>query len=151
VLPATASAARSPQQYLSVDAAHRVAHLKLLASVGTANNGFNFDGWGRGELLVRVPRGWRVVVDCVNHSGGRHSCAVVAGALATRPAFPGASTPSPIDGLRPGQSATFMFTASRTGTYRIASLVPGEEQARMYAVLVVAAGGRPSISARPGP
>ena len=147
-----AAAARpDPAQFLSWSKARRLVHLTLLAGLGGSNNGFNFDGYGRGELLVRVPVGWRVVVDCENRGGMRHSCAIVRGSLATTPAFHGASTKQPIVGLFPGAKATFSFTAARTGSFRIACLVPGHEQARMWDVLVVGRGGRPSIFARPGP
>jgi hypothetical protein len=66
-------------------------------------------------------------------------------------AFPGATVPDPVQGVRPGGKARFSFTASRAGLYRIASLVPGQSEARMYAVLLVTPKGRPSITARPGP
>jgi hypothetical protein len=145
------SASPGPGRYLSVDAVHHVAHLTLLAGLGSRNNGFNFDGYGRGELLVRIPVGWRLVVNCENRGSVRHSCAVVRGSLATTAAFPGAATPQPITGLSPGAKASFAFVASRVGTYRIASLVAGQEQARMYAVLDVTRRGRPSIIARNGP
>ena len=149
---APATAARpNPAQFLASSTAHKLVHLTLLAGLGTANNGFNFDGYGRGELQVRVPLGWRVVVDCENRGSMRHSCAIVKGSLASTPAFRGASTKQPAVGLFPGAKATFSFTAGRTGTFRIACLVPGHEQARMWDVLVVGRGGRPSISVRPGP
>lgn len=140
-----------PRSYFSWNAAHRIAHLTLLAGLGAGNNGFNFDGYGRGRLLVSVPVGWRVVVDCDNRGGYRHSCIAVRGSLALTPAFAGATSPHPVTGLSPGSKASFSFVASRVGTFRIASLVAGQEQARMYAVLEVTRGGRPSISARPGP
>jgi hypothetical protein len=140
-----------PQRFLSWNASSRVAHLTLLAGLGGANNGFNFDGYGRGELLVTIPLGWRVVVDCENRGGTRHSCAVVKGSLSTRPAFPGAASPAPITGLPPGAKATFSFRVTRIGSFRVACLVPGHEQAREWAVLEVVHGGTPSISARPGP
>jgi Sulfocyanin (SoxE) domain len=151
VAVSAASASTSPGQYLSWSATQRVAHLTLLAGLGDGNNGFNFDGYGRGELLVRVPVGWRVDVDCENRGGGRHSCAVVRDSLALTPAFAGAASPHPVSGLLSGSKASFSFVAKRTGTFRIASLVAGQEQARMFAVLDVTAGGRPSITARPGP
>ncbi len=151
-LPCSAWASRpDPQRFLTWDAKRRVVHLTLLAGLGSSNNGFNFDGYGRGELLVRVPRGSRVSVDCENRGGMRHSCAVVQGALARRPAFPGAESPSPLQGLAPGSKATFSFTASRFGTFRLACLVPGHEQARMWDVLDVVRAARPSITARAGP
>jgi hypothetical protein len=151
LVAASTAGASGPGRYLSWDAGRRVAHLTLLAGLGAGNNGFNFDGYGRGELLVRVPLGWRVVVSCANRDGGRHSCAVVRGALAVTPAFAGAATPQPLVGLSPGAKAVFSFVASRVGTFRLASLVPGQEQARMYAVLDVTRGGLPAITARPGP
>lgn len=141
----------APAQFLRTDAPHHVASIVLLAGYDSSNGGFNFSGYGRGELLIDVPIGWRVVVDCENRGGVRHSCAVVRSPLATAPAFPGAASPQPIVGLSPGSHARFSFVAARVGTFRIASLVAGQEQARMYAVLDVTRGGRPSISARPGP
>jgi Sulfocyanin (SoxE) domain len=146
-----AFASSTPDRYLSWNATNHVVHLTLLAGLGAGNNGFNFDGFGRGELLVRVPLGWRVVVDCENRGGGRHSCAVVHGALAVTPAFAGAASPQPITGLSPGAKASFTFVANRAGSYRLASLVTGQEQARMYDVLDVTRSGRPSITARTGP
>lgn len=140
-----------PSKFLHVDPAHHAVSLLLIAGDGPSNNGFNFDDYGRGELLIRVPRGWRVTVHCTNHAALRNSCAVVSGPNAARPAFRGATTPNPSQGLASGESATFSFVAARTGVYRIASVVPGHEQARMYAVLEVARGGRPAISARVGP
>ena len=141
----------SPAQFLHVDAAHEVASVTLVAGYDGENNGFNFDGYGRGELLVTVPRGWRVRVTCTNHAAVAHSCAVVRGPMTATPAFRGASVPHPIVGLARGQTARFTFVASRTGSYRFACLVPGHEEARMWDVLEVTAGGRPSISARAGP
>jgi Sulfocyanin (SoxE) domain len=123
----------------------------MVAALGSSNNGFNFDDYGRGELLVSVPRGWHVTVQFENHGSRRASCAVVTGARSATLAFPGASVAQPIQGVAPGGKAQFSFTAARTGSFRFASLVPGQAEARMYAVLVVTSGGRPSISARPGP
>ncbi|MGH2971578.1 MAG: sulfocyanin-like copper-binding protein [Gaiellaceae bacterium] len=141
----------APGQFLQIMSAKHAVDLTLIASDGDSNNGFNFDDYGRGELLVSVPRGWRVTVHCKNDGPLRNSCAVVSGPFPTAPAFPGATTPKPVVGLESGQSASFSFVATRTGTYRLASLVAGHEQARMWDVLEVTRGGQPSISARPGP
>jgi hypothetical protein len=145
------AAGSGPQRYFAIDASARTVHLTLLAGLGDENNGFNFDGYGRGELLVSVPFGWRVFVDCDNRGGARASCVVVSDSLATQPAFSGAASPHPVDGLNPGAKASFSFRLTRSGSFRIASLVPGQELARMWDVLEVTRGGRPSISARPGP
>ena len=140
-----------PRRFLAVDAAAKTVRLTMLGALGSSNNGFNFDGYGRGELLASVPRGWRVVVIFENRGSRRTSCAVVTGPQSATLAFAGASVPNPVEGIRSGGKARFSFTATRVGSYRIASLVPGQAEARMFAVLVVTAGGRPSISARAGP
>lgn len=141
----------APGQFLHVDEARRTAELTMIAGKGAANNGFNFDGYARGELIVHVPVGWRTTVRFRNAGSRFASCAVVSGPGASAPAFPGASTPDPASGLPAGGTASFSFTPDRPGAYRLASMVPGQEQARMWAVLEVTGGGRPSIGARPGP
>jgi hypothetical protein len=62
-----------------------------------------------------------------------------------QPAFRGAATPRPQTGLAPGQSARFTFLATKTGVFRFACLVPGHESARMYDVLRIRRGGKPSV------
>ena len=140
-----------PQRFLAVNPAAKSVSLTMLATLGSSNNGFNFDGYGRGELIASVPKGWRVTVQFQNRGPRRTSAAVVTGARSATLAFPGAAVPDPIQGIAPGGKSQFSFTAGHTGVFRIASLVPGQAEARMYAVLVVTAGGRPSIAARPGP
>jgi Sulfocyanin (SoxE) domain len=148
---ASASAA-SPRasHWLSWSSPKKTATLDLVAGLNDMNNGFNFDGYGRGKLLVRMPLGWRLTVICRNAASTRHSCAVVPGLETNEPAFRGATIASPIVGLLSGQSARFTFTAMRAGVYRITSLVPGDEQARMWDVLEVGGVERPSISTRTG-
>jgi hypothetical protein len=140
-----------PHRFLVANDAARTVRLTMLGALGSSNNGFNFDGYGRGELLASVPRGWRVVVHFENRGSRRTSCAVVTGARSATLAFAGASVPDPVQGVRPGGKARFSFTATHAGSYRIASLVPGQSEARMFAILVVTPNGRPSITARPGP
>ena len=101
-LPSTALAA-GVGRWLTWNAAARTASLTLVAGYDGSNNGFNFDGYGRGQLLVRVPLGWRVTVTCRNAGSMRHSCAIVRGAMTAVPAFPGATTPDPVLGLENGE------------------------------------------------
>jgi hypothetical protein len=151
-LAAVAVAAKpDPRQFLQVDARHRVIAVTLVAGYDSANNGFNFDGYGRGELMVTVPLRWRVRVTCINKASMRHSCAVVDGPMATAPAFPHATVAQPQLGLRRGQTAVFSFVPTRLGPFRFACLVPGHEQAREWDLLEVVRGGKPSIAVRPGP
>jgi hypothetical protein len=141
----------NPAQFLHVDKKHKIAAVTLVAGYDGENNSFNFDGYGRGELLVSVPQGWRVRVTCSNRAPVPNSCAVVRGPMTITPAFRGASTPNPLQGVPLGQKVTFTFVASRVGSYRFASLVAGHEDARQWDVLEVTRGGKPSISARAGP
>src|SRR5216684_4203205 len=60
---------------------------------------------------------------------------------------PSWSTPDPTHGLSPGQSATFVFSPSTAGSYRIASLVGGSEASGMWADLEVTIGGAPAMRA----
>jgi sulfocyanin SoxE-like protein len=131
----------SPSRFLAVDAAHHRVTLTLVASYDGANNGFNFDGYWGGRLLLSVPLGWRVRIICENRGPLRNSCAVVAG---YRIAFRGAATAP----LGAGRHASFAFRASRRGTYRLASLVPGHEEARMYDVLDVGKTARVELTTR---
>jgi hypothetical protein len=124
--------------WLSFHASAKTITLRLIAAYNGVYQGFNFNGYGKGQVLVEVPRGWRVNVRCVNKSSSvRHSCAIVRGVSRTTPAFPGAASRGPHYGLPPRHAAAFSFLATRTGTYRIVCLVPGHEQAGMWDVLDV--------------
>lgn len=131
--------------WLSYATATRTATLTLVSAYDTSNNGFNFDGYSKGALKVSVPEGWKVVVDCSNHAPLNHSCAIVRNATASAPAFPGAAIKDPQKGLAQGKQQTFRFKASRTGSYRIACLVPGHEPAGMWETLRVTAKGLPTL------
>jgi len=143
-LSLAAKAPPPPSRFLAVDAQRHKVTITLIASYDGENGGFNFDGYSR-ELMWTVPRGWTVRVVCENRGPLRHSCAVVRNAGSTTPAFRGATTPQPRIGLEAGHTARFTFRASRTGVYRVACLVPGHESARMWDVLKVTRGGRPSV------
>jgi hypothetical protein len=149
------SARSSPPlaSWLSYDAVRKTATLTLVPAASDVYNGFNFNGYGKGQVLVRVPRGWRVTVHCLNNvSSSRHSCAIVAGANATGPAFPAASTPDPMVGLAPGRHASFSFVAGRSGVFRIVCLIPGDERAGMWDVLQVGSSRLPAVMLlRPSP
>jgi hypothetical protein len=146
-LVALSVAAKSPpppHRFLAVDAHRHRVTITLIASYDGENGGFNFDGYSR-FLMWTVPRGWRVRVVCTNRGPLRHSCAVVKGPDSSRPAFPGAAIPHPRTGLEAGQTARFTFRTSRRGVYRLACLVPGHETARMWDVLKITRGGKPTV------
>lgn len=139
-----AAKAPPPHNFLAVDAHRHRVTVTLIASYDDENRGFNFDGYSR-FLMWTVPRGWTVRVVCQNRGPLRHSCAVVRGPDSTQPAFRGAATPRPQLGLAAGQTARFTFRASKKGVYRFACLVRGHESARMYDVLKITRGGKPSV------
>ena len=150
VVTLAAVAGAGGNRWLKVAGSPKTVSLVLIAGYNDANNGFNFDGYGRGMLLVRIPLGWRVLVTCRNASSLRHSCAVASGTQSTGPAFPGAATPAPIVGLLGGRVDRFGFVAGHAGSYRLTSFVPGDEQARLWDVLVVGGVTRPSLTIRNG-
>jgi len=143
-LTLAATPAPPPHKFLAVDAQRHRVTITLIASYNGENGGFNFDGYSR-FLMWTVPRGWTVRVVCENRGPLRHSCAVVQGAASAKPAFRGAATPHPQTGMERGQTARFTFRASRTGVFRITCLVPGHEDARMWDVLKISRGGKPSV------
>jgi hypothetical protein len=138
-----------PKTFIKVDAATHVAVVTLIAGHPATDNQFNYDGYSAGALVLTVPVGWQVTIQCLNHGTVPNSCAIVADGKATSPVQPGWSTANPQQGLDPGQSSGFAFTAteSDTGSYRIASLVGGSEASGMWLDLEIKDGGTPSLTA----
>lgn len=134
--------------WLSYTTSTKSVTLTLVPGANNAFNGFNFNGYGRGAVLVDVPRGWRVTVRCVNDvSSSPHSCAIVRdGGNATGPVFPGAASPDPQTGVPPGRSAQFSFVATRVGSYRIACLIPYHETMGMWDGFEISSSRRPSVT-----
>lgn len=128
---------------LVIDGADRSVTLELVAAETSANSGFNFDGSAKGQLVVSIPQGWSVTVDCSNNAAMNHSCAIV-GETSTTPAFTGSEGANPATGIARGQTQTFTFTAGTPGTYRIACLIPGHIALGMWDTLKVVASGQPS-------
>lgn len=132
--------------WLSFDAKAKTVSLRLIASYNDVYDGFNFNGYGKGQVLVDVPRGWRVNVRCVNNSSSmRHSCAIVRGVSGRTSAFPGAASRGSQHGLPPRHAAAFSFLATKAGTYRIVCLVSAHEQAGMWDVLDVTHDRLPAV------
>jgi hypothetical protein len=136
-----------PAGYIHVDSASRSVLVTLIAGYPATDYQFNYDGYGSGALVLTVPVGWSVTVQCQNHGTVPNSCAVVADGRATAPMDPSWSTPDPVRGLDPGASASFLFTPSTVGSFRIASLVGGNEASGMWADLEVVADGQPKLEA----
>ena len=136
-----------PSKYIQVDAAARTALVTLIAGYPATDFQFNYDGYANGALVLTIPAGWTVTVQCENRGTVANSCAVVRSRDDPVPVDPTWSTPNPQRGLDPGTSASFSFTPETPGTYRIASLVGGSEASGMWADLEVTAGGGASLTA----
>jgi hypothetical protein len=54
--------------WLSFDTSPKTVNLRLIAAYNDVYHGFNFNGYGKGQVLVDIPRGWRVNVHCLNNS-----------------------------------------------------------------------------------
>jgi hypothetical protein len=133
--------------YIHSDSATRAVVITLIAGYPAGDYQFNYNGYGNGTLVISVPVGWQVTLQCENHGTVPNSCAVVGTRNDTSPIQPGWSTPDPKHGLDPGGSATFVFSPTTSGTFRIASLVGGNEASGMWADLEVTTGGAPVMKA----
>jgi sulfocyanin SoxE-like protein len=133
-------------QYIRIDQAAQTVVFTLVAGYPAGDYEFNFNGYASGALLITVPVGWHATFQCENRSTVPNSCAVVTGRTDTAPADPSWTTPDPSRGLDPGETAGFEFDPTRPGSYRIASLVGGNEASGMWADLEVTASGSPSMT-----
>jgi uncharacterized cupredoxin-like copper-binding protein len=131
---------------MTSDPATKSMKLTLISTYGSDNAGFNFNGASSGKMVVSVPDGWTVTVDCQNHGNGNHSCAIIKKAGDQLPAFPGSATADAIHGFPKGGSQSFTFMAASPGTYRISCLVVGHDDAGMWDTFIVTAGGEPQIT-----
>ncbi|TMC11672.1 MAG: hypothetical protein E6J30_01590 [Chloroflexi bacterium] len=132
-----------PAKYIHIDEASRAAVVTLVAAYPATDFQFNYDGYGSGSLVLTVPVAWKVTVQCENRGTVANSCSVVKDEKATQSIDPSWTTPD----LEPGSSATFTFTPTTPGSYRIASLVDGHEASGMWLDLEVVASGRPTLAA----
>jgi hypothetical protein len=136
-----------PKTFIRVEPAQQVVVVTLIAGHAATDNQFNYDGYSAGALVLTVPVGWQVTIQCLNRGTVPNSCAVVADGKATEPVQSGWSTPNPQRGLDPGQSSGFEFSPGGAGSYRIASLVDGSEASGMWLDLEVTASGVASLTA----
>jgi plastocyanin len=120
----------------------RTPHSHTRRRATNAFGGFNFNGYGNGQMVITVHAGDTVTVIFTNNSTIPHSAVITAysNRLSNSimpPAFPGASTPDPTAGIVREVTQTFTFVASTVGTYAIVCGVPGHAQAGMWDVLKV--------------
>src|SRR5579859_6621058 len=91
--------------YIRVSASDQAVVVILVAGYPAGDYQFNYNGYGSGALVVTVPVGWHVTVQCENRGTVPNSCSVVTGRHDTEPIDPAWTSPDPARGLDPGQSA----------------------------------------------
>jgi hypothetical protein len=136
-----------PGRYIQVDESSQSAIVTLIGGYPATDFQFNYNGYGNGVLVLTVPVGWATTIQCENRGTVPNSCAVVSDRSATSAIDRSWTTPDPRRGLDPGQSASFVFTPTKPGSYRIASLVDGHEASGMWLDLEVVVSGRPTLTA----
>lgn len=129
--------------WLRADAASKTVEFKLVAGLTDANGGMNFNGFGRGGLVLTVPQGWNVVLHFKNEDPNLpHSVEVIADAASipggpVPPAFEHATTGRLDQGFSTGQGADMRFVSGKAGSFLIFCAVPGHGAAGMWIRLAV--------------
>ncbi len=141
---------KGAQKWIAWDTAKHTATLTLIAGYSNAVSGFNFNGYGNGQMVISVPVGYHVTVDFSNQGLLPHSAEVTPSADKNLPsnfplAFSGAASINPASGIVKGQTSNFSFVANKAGTYALVCGVPGHAAAGMWEVFKVTAGGQPSV------
>src|SRR5205823_8319085 len=149
----TATGGKIDPTWLRTDAASKTVDFKLVAGVTNNNGGMNFNGFGRGGLVLTGLQGWTVALHFKNEDPNLpHSVEVVPEPAAIRtgpvpPAFEHATTGRLEQGFSRGQGAEIRFAAAKAGSFLIFSAVPGHGAAGMWIRLAVSeATGTPALA-----
>ena len=139
----TAKGGKIDPTWLRADAASKTVDFKLVAGLTDANGGMNFNGFGRGGLVLTVPQGWTVVLHFKNEDSNLpHSVEVIPEAAAlpmgpVPPAFEHAASGRLEQGFSTGQGADVRFVPGKAGPFLLFCAVPGHGAAGMWIRLVV--------------
>ena len=149
----TATGGKIDPTWLRTDAASKTVDFKLVAGLTNNNGGMNFNGFGRGGLVLTVPQGWTVALHFKNEDPNLpHSVEVVPEAAAiptgpVPPAFEHATTGRLEQGFSTGQGAEIRFAAAKAGSFLIFCAVPGHGAAGMWVRLAVSeAADKPALA-----
>ena len=149
----TATGGKIDPTWLRTDAASKTVDFKLVAGLTNDNGGMNFNGFGRGGLVLTVPQGWTVALHFKNEDPNLpHSVEVVPEAAAiptgpVPPAFEHATTGRLEQGFSTGQGAEIRFAAAKAGSFLIFCAVPGHGAAGMWVRLAVSeAADKPALA-----
>ena len=152
--PAAARAqVRIDRSWLTFDSSASQVTFTLVAGLGGANGGMNFNGATQGAIVLTVPLGWHVTMKYRNADQMQPHSAIVLPMTATvpatagRPAFVGAASRQVMQGTPPDGHEDINFTVDQAGEYRIFCGVPGHGMAGMWIRLTVAPAARRPIIA----
>ncbi len=139
--------------WLRADVASKTVEFKLVAGLTDANGGMNFNGFGRGGLVLTVPQGWNVVLHFKNEDPNLpHSVEVIPDGAAiptgpVPPAFEHATTGRLEHGFPAGQGADVRFVPGKAGPFLLFCAVPGHGAAGMWIRLAVSeAADKPALA-----
>ncbi len=140
----TASAAPRTKAPTWVTTKGKIVNLTVIADYSSAVSGFNFNGYGHGQLTITVPKGDTVKVTFSNKASLPHSVQFTAYTKSlpmtgVTDAFKGSSSPNPTNGTVKGTTQKFSFVANKAGRYLMICAVPGHALAGMWDSLVVSA------------
>ncbi len=118
----------------------KTLNLDLNSGSSQANQGLNFNGFAKGELVVTIPVGWKVSITYKNVDAQMpHSIGVVPwtqrnGMGNFTPAFAGAiPTANFANGItKSGTPMSISFTADKAGQYAMICGVPGHAMGGMW-------------------
>ncbi|MDQ6766618.1 MAG: hypothetical protein M3Z41_02285 [Candidatus Eremiobacteraeota bacterium] len=156
--PSTAKASTAPASSGPAGMHFDAAKKTVSFDIGMASNGnngtFNFNGYGRGEMTITVPLGWKVHMHVTNKGYGAipHSLEVVTPSetvpqQAVDPAFPQAETINLVPGMSVNQSDNVDFVANKEGKYWIMCGVPNHAIGGMWDWFIVAKSAQvPSVT-----
>lgn len=129
----------------STNASAQAVTLDIVGSQRGSSNSFNFNGYSNGDMVIKIPAGWKVTVHYTVQGSLAHSAIIAPWsqrqASSFTKAFPGSAMPDYRSGITSGDPpATFSFTASSAGKYAIVCAVPGHDDLGMWDELDVVGG-----------
>jgi sulfocyanin len=139
-----ASAASKSKSPTWVTTKGKTVSLTVIAAYNNNLSGFNFNGYGKGQLTITVPKGDTVKVTFSNAAPLPHSVqfTTYSKTLPTggvTDAFKGSHSPNQTNGTTKGVTQKFSFVASKAGKYMMICAVPGHAAAGMWDTFVVSA------------
>jgi len=111
--------------------------LKIIGGQSGSSSGFNFNGYSNGNMVIKVPEGWKVTVDFSVQSSLSHSAVIAPWsereASSFDTAFAGSAMPDYTSGINKGDKpVSFSFAADKAGKYAIVCAVPGHDDLGMW-------------------